>query len=198
MRIGIYGGTFDPVHFGHLLAAEQCREQCSLDEVWFVPAATPPHKTTKDISPGENRAEMLELAIAGHSHFRVDRRELDREGYSYTVDTLTDIHDFAPSHELFLLLGGDSIVDFENWREPVKILQFATLVGVNRGRAPLDLTSFRRRFGEAGEQRLLCIEMPAMDVSATDIRKRVREGRSIRFMTPRSVEEYINEHGLYR
>lgn len=198
MRLGIYGGTFDPVHYGHLLAAEQCREQCALDELWFVPAASPPHKTNHEISPGEDRAEMLEVAIAGHPQFRVDRRELERAGPSYTVDTLSSIHADQPADELFLLLGADSVTDFETWREPVKILQLATLIAVNRGRAAPDLSGFQRRFGRTGAQRLLSVEMPGVDVSATDIRRRVREGRSIRFMVPRGVEAYISEHGLYQ
>ena len=198
MRLGIYGGTFDPVHYAHLLAAEQCREQCRLDEVWFIPAAAPPHKPTLTISSGQARAEMLEIAIAGHARFRVDRRELEREGLSYTVDTLADIRSEDPSRELFLLLGADSVADFDTWREPERILELATLMAVNRGRARPDLSAFERRFGTAAHKRVLHVDMPAVDLAATDIRERIHSGRSIRFMTPRGVEAYIAQHGLYR
>ena len=198
MRLGIYGGTFDPVHYGHLLAAEQCREQCALDELWFIPAAAPPHKADRSISPGDLRRDMLEIAVAGQSQFKVDGRELERTGTSYTLDTLTGIRAEDSSRELFLVLGADSVADFENWREPDRILELATLIAVNRGRKPPDLTGFRRRFGAAGEERLLHITMPAVDLAATDIRERVHAGRSIRFMTPRGVEAYIAERGLYR
>jgi nicotinate-nucleotide adenylyltransferase len=198
MRLGIYGGTFDPVHYAHLLAAEQCREQCRLNEVWFIPAAVPPHKPARAISAGETRAEMLEVAVAGHAHFRVDRRELEREGLSYTVDTLADIRAEDPRRELFLLLGADSVADFGTWREPERILELATLMVVNRGRARPDLSGFETRFGPAALDRVLQVEMPAVDLAATDLRERVRSGRSIRFMTPRGVEAYIAQHGLYR
>jgi len=197
MRLGIYGGTFDPVHYAHLLVAEQCREQCRLDEVWFIPAAAPPHKNAQSISPGEVRADMLEIAIAGHPQFRVDRRELERSGLSYTVETLVEIRAEDSMRELFLLLGADSVADFGTWREPERILELATLMAVNRGRHPPDLHGFEQRFGAAARERILQVEMPAIDLAATDLRERVRTGRSIRFMTPRGVEACIAQHALY-
>lgn len=198
MRLGIYGGTFDPVHYAHLLAAEQCREQCRLDEIWFVPAAVPPHKTGHSISSGDARAEMLEIAIAGQAHFRVDRRELDRDGLSYTVDTLSEIQAEDPTRELFLLLGADSVADFGTWRAPQQILELARLMAVNRGRGEPDLAELRQQLGIDINERVVSVDMPGVDLSATDIRERVRSGRSIRFMTPRGVEAYIAQHGLYR
>jgi nicotinate-nucleotide adenylyltransferase len=198
MRLGIYGGTFDPVHYAHLLAAERCREQCRLDELWFIPAAVPPHKPARSISPGEARAEMLEVAIAGHPHFKVDRRDLERAGLSYTVDTLAEIRAEDPMRELFLLLGADSVADFGTWREPERILGLATLMAVNRGRERADMRGFEERFGAAAREGVLQVEMPAVDLAATDLRERVRDGRSIRYMTPRGVEAYIVQHGLYR
>jgi nicotinate-nucleotide adenylyltransferase len=141
---------------------------------------------------------MLEIAIAGHPHFRVDRRELEREGLSYTVDTLAEIRAEDPTRELFLMLGADSVAEFGTWREPERILELATLMAVNRGRDCPDLTGFEQRFGAAVRSRLLNVEMPAVDLAATDLRERVRTGRSIRFMTPRGVEAYIAQHGLYR
>src|SRR5262249_50969290 len=111
MRIGIFGGTFDPVHLGHLVLAEQCREQCRLDGVWFLPAGSPPHKSRGDITLAKERLEMLEFAIAGHERFRIKSAELDRTGPSFTVDTLAEFHRDSPEHEFFLLLGADSVHD---------------------------------------------------------------------------------------
>lgn len=194
MRLGIYGGTFDPVHYGHLLAAEQCREQCALDEVWFVPAAVPPHKRDEAITPGKQRAEMLELAVAGMPQFRVIRMELERSGPSYTVDTLAELKQDDRLRELFLILGADSVTDFPTWRAPRRIAELATLVVVNRGRTPPDLNCLSE---VKGALEPIVVSMPAIDLSATDIRRRVCERESIRFMTPRAVEVYIQEHRLY-
>ena len=194
MRFGIYGGTFDPVHYGHLLAAEQCREQCRLDQVWFIPAASPPHKQDLTITAGERRAEMLELAVAGMPQFAVNRTELKRQGPSYTVDTLAELRDEDPDRELFLLIGADSVDEFPTWREPRRIADLATLVVINRGRTAPDLT----RLSECCASREpIVVQMPGIDLSATDIRQRVRSAQSIRFMTPRAVEVYIHEHRLY-
>jgi nicotinate-nucleotide adenylyltransferase len=198
MRLGIFGGTFDPVHYGHLLAAEQCREQCRLDEVWFVPAAVPPHKTGVEISPGKARAEMLELAVAGLPQFRVSRMELERGGPSYTVDTLAALRQVDPSRELFLILGADSLGDFATWREPRRIAELATILAVNRGLVTPDVGAAAQHLGREFQARVQVVEMPAVDLASTDIRRRVREGLSIQFMAPRPVELYLRQHDLYR
>src|SRR6202451_4791722 len=112
MRLGLFGGTFDPVHFGHLLLAERCREECRLDQVWFIPAGNPPHKTGELILPGSQRAEVLEFAIAGHPQFSVNRMELAREGRSFTVETLRELASQDPDRELFFLIGAASLCDF--------------------------------------------------------------------------------------
>jgi nicotinate-nucleotide adenylyltransferase len=199
MRLGIFGGTFDPVHYGHLLVAEQCLEQCRLDQVWFLPAGIPPHKLERTIAPGKARAEMLELAIAGHERFRVDRRELDRTNPCYTVDTLTALRAEDPSRELFFVLGADSLVDFPTWREPRRIVELACLAVANRGDAPLPgLEPLRPILGSNLDSRLQFVSIPGMEISSSDIRQRVRDGKSIRFMTPRAVECYIATHRLYK
>jgi nicotinate-nucleotide adenylyltransferase len=198
MKLGLFGGTFDPVHFGHLLLAEQCREQCGLDAVWFLPSGSPPHKR-RDITPGKQRLEMLQLATAGHEAFSVSDRELKREGTTYTVDTLTELHAEQPDAELFFLIGADSLHDLPTWREPQRILELATIVAVNRGDRPLpSLDGVREKLGEPAAGRIQFATMPGCDISATDIRERVAAGRSIRYMTPRAVEVYIQQHGLYR
>jgi nicotinate-nucleotide adenylyltransferase len=199
MRLGLLGGTFDPIHFGHLLLAERCREECELDRVWFLPAGQPPHKSAEGISPGPQRAEMVEFAIAGHPQFEVNRMELGRAGRSFTVDTLREVHAEDPSRELFFLIGGDSLSDLPTWRDPPGIIKLATIVAVNRGDRPLpDLNTLRRTLGDSIVERVRLVTMPGIDLSSTDIRRRVREGRSIRFMTPRPCEVYIEQHGLYR
>ncbi len=199
MRLGIFGGSFDPVHYGHLILAEQCREQCELDEVWFVPARQPPHKTARHLSPEKARLEMLELATAGHEAFRVSDIELRREGLSYTVDTLQQLHEEGPQRELFFLIGGDSLFDLPHWREPDRIAELATIVAVNRaGRRLPERSELEQLLGPSLAARIKLVTMPAVDLSSTDIRARVQQGRSIRYLVPRAVEQYILEHGLYR
>jgi len=198
MRLGIFGGTFDPVHYGHLLLAEQCREQCRLDEIWFIPVGIPPHKPKPGIAAAKARAEMLELAVAGHESFRVDRREIERSEPCYTVDTLREFRKEDPSRELYFVMGADSLNDFPTWREPVRILDLARLAVVNRGAAANpDLGPLRERFGDRVTDRIEFVTIPGVEISASDIRLRVRERRSIRFMTPRAVECYIETHRLY-
>jgi nicotinate-nucleotide adenylyltransferase len=198
MRIGIFGGTFDPIHLGHLTLAEQCREQCGLDEVWFMPAAQPPHKLTNAISPAKARCEMVQFAIAGNSAFRLSSLEIDRTGPSFTVTTLQQIKDEDPSRELFLLIGADSLKDFCHWREPCRILELATVVAVNRGDHPLpDRSELIDICGQNAETQIVSITMPGLEIAATDIRRRVSEGNSIRYLVPRAVEVYILEHRLY-
>ena len=199
MRLGLYGGTFDPVHYGHLLLAEQCREQCRLDEVRFLPSGNPPHKQSGEMTSGQLRTEMLELALAGHPEFVVDRRELDRDGTTYTVDTLAEFAAEDSERELFFLMGADSLHDLPNWREPQRICELATIVAVNRGDRPLpSLEDIQRTLGEAVASRIEIVTMPGIDLSATDLRRRVRDRHSIRFMTPRAIEVFIDAHELYR
>jgi nicotinate-nucleotide adenylyltransferase len=200
MRLGYFGGSFDPVHYGHLLLAESCREQLALDAVWFVPAGTAPHKRGQTPASGEQRLEMLRLAIGGQTSFDVCELEIERGGVSYTVDTLRALKTEDASRELFLLVGADSLADLPNWREAAEICRLALPVVVGRPRmfTPdcdcLTGVAPRERIAEMKRQR---VEMPAVDLSSRDIRRRVAEGRSIRFMTPRAVEEYIRTAGLY-
>lgn len=200
MRIGIFGGTFDPIHHGHLILAEQCREQCRLDEVWFVPAALPPHKLDRSISPAKFRTEMLELAISGNPCFRLNRIELDRSGPSYTVATLDQLRTDEPTNELFLLVGADSLRDLPTWREPRRILELAIVVAVNRGQPSVADSNAARELAEnlgADPSRVQIVQMPGIDISATDIRQRVATGRTIRYLVPRAVEMYLREHPVY-
>lgn len=201
MRIGIFGGTFDPIHYGHLVLAEQCREQCRLDEVWFVPAALPPHKLDATISSAKARSEMIEFAIAGNPAFRLSDIELNRSGPSYTVTTLEELAAVDPARELFLLIGADSVRDLPTWRQPKRILELATVVAVNRGRTNVVPEETIRVLSDQlcrdATGRVQFVQMPGIDISATDIRHRVASGLSVRYLIPRAVEMYVGENRLY-
>lgn len=198
MRLGIYGGTFDPVHLGHLILAESCREQCRLDRVVFIPAGTPPHKQGRELTSGAQRAEMLEFALAGYPEFSVDRSEIKRAGPSYTVDTLHSIKQEHPDDDLFLLMGADSLNEFLLWKEPREIASLASLVVVNRGRVPLpNLGPLVPHLGAEAVDRIRCVVMPGIDLSASELRERARQGQSLRYLTPRAVERFIVEHRIY-
>ncbi|HZZ79723.1 MAG TPA: nicotinate-nucleotide adenylyltransferase [Gemmataceae bacterium] len=201
MRVGVFGGTFDPVHLAHLILAEQCREQARLDQVLFVPAAVPPHKQHRAVTPFGQRVEMLSLAIAGNPVFRIDELEKDRPGPSYTVDTLTQLHAARPDDELFFILGTDSLRDLPTWYQPRRILELAGLVIHEReGFPPIPEKDLREalELGSEFPLRMQNIQAPLIAVSSQDIRKRIGEGHSVRYMIPRAVEAYIAEKGLYR
>jgi nicotinate-nucleotide adenylyltransferase len=201
MRLGIFGGTFDPVHYGHLLLAECCREQCRLDAVWFLPAAVPPHKQRPDLTPAAARVEMLELAVGPSEAFSVCRYEAERGGVQFTADTLAHFHEEDPGREMFFLLGADMLRDLPRWREPARICALALPTAVRRsGQGPPDFDALA---GVALPQRIDAmrrhqVEMPEIGLSSTDLRRRVAAGSSIRYRTPPAVEQYIRAHGIYR
>jgi nicotinate-nucleotide adenylyltransferase len=200
MRLGIFGGSFNPVHYGHLLLAECCREACRLDEVWLVPAATAPHKQGRQLAPGKARLEMLELALAGSEQLRPSSIELDRGGVSYTVDTLAQIHDQQPDDQLFLLMGADSLGDLATWREPRRICELALPIVVRRAGSPppeLDLLAAFVGPDRLAEIARWQVEMPIIELSSTDLRTRAATGKSLRYRTPRAVEKSSETHGLY-
>jgi nicotinate-nucleotide adenylyltransferase len=198
MRLGILGGSFDPVHLGHLVMAETCRERLRLDEVWFVPAGHPPHKTDRELAPAKARADMLEFALAGVSEFLISDIELKKDTTSYTVETLETLVSEDSRRELFLLIGADSLHDFPSWKEPQRITQLAQVVAVNRGRQdPPALDELEEKLGPDAVDRIQIVNMPGIDLASTDIRHRVRSGHSIRFLVPKAVEAYIHEHKVY-
>jgi nicotinate-nucleotide adenylyltransferase len=201
MRIGVFGGTFDPVHVGHLVMAEQCREQAKLDRVLFVPAARPPHKQERIISDFTHRAEMLRLALAGQPAFQVDELERDRPGPSFTVETLQELLAHNPGEQFELLLGADCLPDLPTWKDPARIVQLAGLVVVNRpGFALMTPEMLRASLGLAPESvaRFQAVDSPLLEISSRDLRRRVAAGLSIRYLVPRAVECYIEAHRLYR
>lgn len=196
-KIGIFGGTFDPVHTGHLLAAEQCREQLRLDEVRFMPAFVSPFKLDKRSVDSKHRLEMLHLATQGNPAFRVDDRELRRGGTSFTVDTLRELKSELPQTELVFLMGADSLAEFDKWREPGEICRLANVVVVARGGTSAPDWQMLRRFLPAGDAQQHVITMPECEISSSGIRQAVAASRSIRYQVPAAVAAYIAQHGLY-
>jgi nicotinate-nucleotide adenylyltransferase len=200
-KIGILGGSFDPVHWGHLLLAETCREQCGLDEIWFLPASTPPHKLRQQLSSAAHRVAMLQLAIAGHAALRVSTLEIDRGGVSYTVQTLGELTQRYPQDEFYFLMGADSLQDLPTWYQPQEICRLAIPVVVRRAGAPepdLDVLQAVTTPERLASIRAHQAQMPLIELSSTAIRQAVAAGRSIRYQTPRAVEKYIQTQRLYR
>lgn len=205
MRIGIFGGSFDPVHDGHLVAAECAREQARLERVIFVPAAESPHKVGVRLADASHRLAMLWLAIGGNDSFSVSSIELDRGGTSFTVDTLAELAEQHPADTLVLLLGPDSLAGLATWKEPERIATLAEIVPIERDqlddvRASTSASGLADILGEEAVNALLArrVRMPAIGIRATLLREAVARGNSIRYRTPRAVERYIATHGLYR
>ncbi|HVZ41141.1 MAG TPA: nicotinate-nucleotide adenylyltransferase [Candidatus Kapabacteria bacterium] len=190
--IGLFGGTFDPVHLGHLLLAECAAEVLALDLMLFMPAYIPPHKRNgRAITPAEHRLEMLLRAVQGNPRFAVSTHEIDAGGASYTVETLKWMRAAYANLEPVLLIGGDSARDFHTWYRPDEIARLARLVVVARSGAELPAELIP---GVALER----VDAPLVDISSTDIRERFADGRSVRYRLPDSVIDYINQHGIYR
>ncbi len=201
-RVGILGGTFDPIHYGHLVVAEEVREILSLDRVVFIPAARPPHKQGVAISPAEDRAAMVELAIAGNPAFAMSRMELDREGLSFTADTLALLAAEADrqkvARELFFILSAEALAGLAEWRDPRLVLELASLVVVPRPGSPVPTPAeIAARFGEHAGRVIAAATLPLAH-SASDVRARAAAGRTIRYLVPSAVEAYICDHHLYR
>jgi nicotinate-nucleotide adenylyltransferase len=201
MKVGIFGGTFDPVHVGHLIMAEHCQEQARLDHVWFVPAARPPHKAEAELTPFPRRVEMLELALAGNPAFQIDQLEKDRPGPSFTVDTLESLHGAHPEAELHWIMGSDSLYDLPSWRSPDRVVELAGLLIVARPAWtvwPVEQLRTALHLPAEASVGMQVVHTPLIEISSRDLRRRVAERRSIRYMVPRAVECYIDTHRLYQ
>lgn len=201
-RVGLLGGTFDPIHYGHLVIAEEVRTVLHLAEMVFVPAGHPPHKPGRIVTEAQHRLAMLELAIASNPHFTISLVDLERPGPSYTVETLQVLRQqWGAQTAIFFVIGGDSLEDLLAWYDPAGILrQLTALVAVQR--PGYEEAAGYRDTLEARlpgiKQRLIMVQAPQLDISATDLRRRVAEGRPIKYQTPEAVERYIIEYGLYR
>jgi nicotinate-nucleotide adenylyltransferase len=193
VKIGLFGGTFDPIHHGHLIMAEQAREAADLDEVWFIPAAQPPHKPGRMITAGEHRFRMVEQALTEVAGFSVSRIELDRSGPSYTADTVEWLVNRYPEREFFFILGGDMVLDLPRWYKIKEILHSVRMIGLIRPGHKWEET-----LPQWIKERLIPVkEGIQLTLSSTDVRERVRTGRSIRFLVPDAVRCYIEENRLY-
>lgn len=193
MRVGLYGGSFSPVHIGHLVIAEQARVQARLDRVVWMPAFLSPHKTDRAAPAAAHRLAMCRLATVGHDAFEVSDLEIEREGVSFTVDTLRSLRDSHPDWDLHLVIGQDSLESFPTWKEPDTILSMARLVVYPRAAEP-DLAGLLA----AVQADAIALDAPRLAVSASDIRDRIGRGLSVRYLLPDRVLSYVEDHGLYR
>ncbi len=192
----VFGGSFNPIHYGHLLLADEVLEALGLDRILFVPAAVPPHKPPGRLAPAADRYEMVRLATAGHPRFEVSDVELRRAGPSYTVDTLAELR--IPRADLFLLLGSETFLDLLTWREPRRLAELARLVVVPRVGSAFDPDSAaaQKVVREIGQEPLI-VRATSLPISASDLRRRVREGRSLAYRVPDAVLAHIRARRLY-
>lgn len=196
MRLGILGGTFDPIHYGHLFIAEEARVRFALDRVLFIPNAVSPFKSSADVSHQEHRFEMTRQAAEGNQAFEVSRLEIDRPAPSYTVDTLRVLRDKYPRSELFFITGADAVADIEEWHEPKEVLRLARIIAVTR--PGFSLQDLESRLSGSTLARIELLDSVRLDISATDLRARARAGLPIRYLTPDAVVDYLERHHLYK
>lgn len=192
MKIGIMGGTFDPIHMGHLLAAEAARDSHALDEIWFVPSHVPPHKPSAGAT-GQQRLEMTEAAVKQAPQYEVLGIEMELGGVSYTIDTMRELWRRFPEHEFYFIIGADMVNYLPKWEEIEELASRLTFIGVGRPGFQLHLDDLP----DALQDRVLLAEMPLVDISSTAIRRRLAKGHSVRFMIPDAVHQYIVRSGLY-
>jgi nicotinate-nucleotide adenylyltransferase len=190
VNIGVFGGTFDPVHWGHLIIGGYVRHALALEKIVFVPSMISPHKQEQTAAAGEERLAMLRLAVRGEAGFEVSDMEIVRGGVSYTVDTLSQFHKISPGCHLSLLIGADNYAEFGTWKEPERVRSLARLVVMTRPGSRVD------SFAAYGEE--VRIRVPEIAVSSSDIRRRAKGGETIRYLVPDRVAEYIRSHHLYR
>lgn len=190
------GGTFDPIHYGHLVTAEEALWQFSLDEVLFVPTGQPWMKDRPEVSPAEDRYLMTVIAVSSNPHFNVSRLEIDRPGPTYTVDTLRALREeFGEKTELFFVTGADAILEIFGWKDSEEAMELARFIAATR--PGYDIERFEAE-APTSHPSVAVMSVPALAISSTDIRKRVREGRPIRYLLPEGVKTYIEKTGLYR
>lgn len=197
MKVGLLGGTFDPVHLGHLVTAEEVRIKLGLAEVLFVPAGLPWFKVERRISPAPHRLEMLRLALASNPHFKISRLEIDRPGPSHSVETVGLLREqLGAERDIYFLLGADALADLPRWKEPDRLLCLCQIVGMTRPGFRPNLGALEKAL-PGSKKRLCLVEVPEIGISSSAIRERRARGLSIRYWVPEAVAEYIERHGLY-
>lgn len=198
MKVGIMGGTFDPIHFGHLATAEAVREIFALDEIIFIPAARPPHKLGRNVTDEKHRLAMTILATRSNKFFRVSDMELKRTGLSYTLDTMNELHRIlGDAAELFFIIGADSLADLSKWHAARELVEKCHFIATTRQGVDIDFSAVESFFGTAAIEHIHRVITPGLEISSTDLREKINLGRSIKYLVPEVVEEYISREGLY-
>jgi len=198
-RIGIMGGTFDPIHVGHLVTAEAVRNEYALDRVIFIPAANPPHKQDQQVTAARHRYIMTTMATYANPYFFVSSIEIDRPGLSYTIDTICELKEkFGDSAELYFITGADAIQEIPTWDRIEEMLEMCHFIAATRPGCLPSVDHIKEYFGPLGRRKIHRLNTPELEISSTDIRSRIQKGYSIKYIVPESVEHYIYKEGLYR
>ena len=198
-KIGIMGGTFDPIHVGHLMTAEAVRDEFGLDKVLFIPAAVPPHKLDQQVTDARHRYLMTVLATTSNPHFDVSSIEMDRPGPSYTIDTIYELRrQYGENTDLFFITGADAIAEIPTWDRIEELLGLCQFIAATRPGFLPNVDNIKEYFGELGSARIHRLETPELEISSTNIRDRLKRGFSIKYIVPPAVEDYIYKEGLYK
>lgn len=196
-KLGVLGGTFDPIHMGHLQMAEAVYRRMSLSQVLFIPAYVPPHKVGMYFATAEERYAMTELAVAAYPCFTVSDMELRRSGVSYTIDTIRELHKLYAEQQLYFIIGADSVAQLHTWHNIEEMLELITFVAAGRPGYDGVMEQVARRLGQRARERIILLDTPEYDISSTDIRARIRRQESLAGLVPQAVEQYIYRHDLY-
>ena len=198
MKVGIMGGTFDPIHNGHLIVAEAVRDTLDLDEVLFIPSARPPHKLDREVTSPEHRLAMTVLATCFHPQFRVSSIEILRQGPSYAVDTIDAIKmEYEVGTEFYFILGADAALELSTWHNAQELIEKCNFIAATREGTNIDIRDIEAQFGTSAKGHIQRVLTPKIEISSTDIRDKLRHGRSIRYLVPDTVEAYIRKENLY-
>ena len=199
-RIGIMGGTFDPIHYGHLAAAEAARIEFGLCKVIFMPVGNPPHKQSQKISDAEHRYRMTALATSSNSGFEVSRLEVDKAGITYTFDTMEELRSiYGEAPEIYFITGADAVLELLTWYKIGELLTLCKFIAVTR--PGFDIWKLEQKIAEISSKydgEIICLEVPLLEISSTDIRERIRSGKPVKYLLPEEVEAYIHKNGLYK
>lgn len=199
LKIGICGGTFDPIHTGHLAVAEMVRCECGLDKVLFIPSGMPPHKKVENVTAPIHRLNMVKCAVSSNARFEAVSNEVDRIGFTYTIDTLKELHKYYPAGtEFFYIIGADVVMDLLNWKEPAEVFSLTNFIALMRpGFLKEAFNKSISALKDGYKINISSIELPLLDISSTFIRDRIRAGKTIKYLVKEEVEEYIIKNSLY-